>query len=119
MTFLTKTDYVVVEGASAATKTLRLTSLGVKVRADDRRLQSRLERQWEAQPGVGVVERLRSSLEHVLDHPELPSGLRPPPNGWRGSPSYAAHTEAVLSDPRGALPHHPMVLHRGGWPDGS
>jgi hypothetical protein len=25
----------------------------------------------------------------------------------------------VLRDPHGALPRYPMVLHRGGWPDGS
>ena len=28
-------------------------------------------------------------------------------------------TTAVLDDPDDALPHYPMVLHRGGWPDGS
>ena len=26
---------------------------------------------------------------------------------------------AILADPIAALPHHPMVLHRGGWPDGA
>jgi hypothetical protein len=25
----------------------------------------------------------------------------------------------MLRDPNAALPHFPMVLHRGGWPDGS
>ena len=25
----------------------------------------------------------------------------------------------VLEDPTRMLPHYPMVLHRGGWPDGS
>jgi hypothetical protein len=30
-----------------------------------------------------------------------------------------AQTERVLADPAGALPHRPMVLHRGGFPDGS
>ena len=32
---------------------------------------------------------------------------------------YLAQTEAMLEDPTGTLPHYPMVLHRGGWPDGS
>jgi len=25
----------------------------------------------------------------------------------------------LLADPTGTLPWHPMVLHRGGWPDAS
>ena len=62
---------------------------------------------------------LRTSLEHILGHPDLSAGLRPHPGGWRASKPYAQQTEAVLADPRGALPHYPMVLHRGGWPDGS
>ena len=38
--------------------------------------------------------------------------------GGRGS-SYVEQTNAVIDDPTGRLPHYPMVLHRGGWPDGS
>jgi hypothetical protein len=26
---------------------------------------------------------------------------------------------AMLTDPMRALPHYPLVTHRGGWPDGS
>jgi hypothetical protein len=25
----------------------------------------------------------------------------------------------MINDPSAGLPHYPMVLHRGGWPDGS
>jgi hypothetical protein len=28
-------------------------------------------------------------------------------------------SQRIVADPRGRLPHHPMVRHRGGWPDGS
>jgi hypothetical protein len=28
-------------------------------------------------------------------------------------------TRAVLADPAAALPHHPVVTHRGGYPDGA
>jgi hypothetical protein len=28
-------------------------------------------------------------------------------------------TEAMMTDPMKALPHYPLVTHRGGWPDGS
>jgi len=44
---------------------------------------------------------------------------RPYPGGWRARNPYLRQTTAVLDDPDGALPHYPMVLHRGGWPDGS
>jgi hypothetical protein len=36
------------------------------------------------------------------------SGLDPYPEGWR----------ARVIEPE-TLPHYPMVLHRGGYPDGS
>ena len=42
-----------------------------------------------------------------------------PDGGWRGQPPYLAQTQRMLADPAAALPWHPMVLHRGGWPDGS
>jgi len=58
-------------------------------------------------------------LERILDHPQLSGGLTPYPDGWRASKPYAHRTQALIADPRRALPHHPMVLHRGGWPDGS
>ena len=65
------------------------------------------------------VLRLRAAVQHVLDDPRLREGLRPRPDGWRATKRYLAHTEAVLDDPTRALPAYPMVLHRGGWPDGS
>jgi hypothetical protein len=51
--------------------------------------------------------------------PRLALGLRPYPDGWRARGPYLRQTTAVLNDPAAALPHYPMVLHRGGWPDGS
>ena len=54
----------------------------------------------------------------MLDE-RLALGLEPPPGGWRLTKRYIEQTKAVLDDPLAALPHYPMVLHRGGWPDGS
>lgn len=63
---------------------------------------------------------LRAALEAVVSRREaLAEGLVPPPGTWRGDKPYLAQTQRVLADPAGALPWHPMVLHRGGWPDGS
>ncbi|HZB23075.1 MAG TPA: hypothetical protein VE444_04465, partial [Gaiellaceae bacterium] len=111
LTSLTRTDYVVVEGAPASKRTVRVTPAGATLQADQRRLHARLGKQWSTN--------LRRLLEHILGHPDLAAGLQPYPSGWRASKPYAPQTEAVLADPRGALPHYPMVLHRGGWPDGS
>jgi hypothetical protein len=67
-----------------------------------------------------AVRRLREALRRLLDQREaLSHGLEPHPKGWRASKRYAEHTQALVADPLGRLPHHPMLLHRGGWPDGS
>ena len=119
LTSLAKTDYVVVEGAPASKRTIRLTPAGETLRTVQPRLHARIGKRWATRFGTNVVEPLRAALERILDHPELPAGLTPYPDGWRASKPYAHQTQAVLEDPRGRLPHYPMVLHRGGWPDGS
>lgn len=64
--------------------------------------------------------RLRAGLEAITSQREaLAEGLRPPEGGWRAGRPYLAQTQRMLADPTAALPWHPMVLHRGGWPDGS
>ena len=112
LTSLSKTQYVVVEGAPASKRTIRVTPAGAALRADQRRLHAQIEKEWDA-------DHLRTSLERILGHPDLSAGLQPYPACWRASKPYERQTAATLSDPRGALPHYPMVLHRGGWPDGS
>lgn len=63
---------------------------------------------------------LRAALESVLSQPgALAAGLEPPPGCWRGERPYLAQTRRLLANPSAALPRHPMVLHRGGWPDGN
>ena len=63
---------------------------------------------------------LRAALEAVLDRRNaLVTGLVPQDGCWRGTRPYRAQTDARLVDPTAALPWQPMVLHRGGWPDGS
>jgi hypothetical protein len=73
---------------------------------------------------VDEVVALRSSLQAILDGREedrsvLGSGLIPAPNGWRASNRYISQTLEMMRDPVAALPNYPMVLHRGGYPDGS
>ena len=65
-------------------------------------------------------EALQHALEGVVSQREaIAKGLVPPVGCWRGEKPYLAQTQRLLADPLGALPWHPMVLHRGGWPDGS
>jgi hypothetical protein len=113
LTALARTRYVAVEGTPASKRTVRLTAAGEVLRADERCAHSECEGRWQE------AERLRTAVSGVLDHPNLAAGLVPPAEGWRASTPYARQTESVVADPRGRLPRHPMVLHRGGWPDGS
>jgi hypothetical protein len=113
LTFLAKNGYLVVEGASAATKVARLTRRGREVQERSHRLHSEVENRR-------ATAQLRGSLQHVLaKQSQLSQGLRPHPDGWRARKPYLEQAEALVEDPVARLPHYPMVLHRGGWPDGS
>lgn len=112
---LTKTGHVVVDS-----KVARLTEQGRRAHTADLALHRDLERRWERQFGERTVADLRAALDLVLGQPdELSRGLEPPPDGWRATKRYIEQTNAVLGDPVGRLPRYPMVLPRGGWPDGS
>jgi hypothetical protein len=72
-----------------------------------------IEQRWQASFGKRTVRALRQSLERLVGEPtaqlsRLFRGLEPYPDGWRAS----------VPRPEG-LPHYPMILHRGGFPDGS
>ncbi len=107
LNFLKKTGYVSVEA-----KLARLTAKGLKAQAAAPALHADVERGWKPQ-------RLRKAMAGVLDQRRLSEGLHPYPDGWRARKRYVEQTNAVIDDPTGRLPHYPMVLHRGGWPDGS
>ncbi len=73
-----------------------------------------IETRWHTQFGAGQIAKLRASLESIIyaESAEGPSLLMeaivPHPDNWRGQ-----------VPPREMLPDFPMVLHRGGYPDGS
>jgi hypothetical protein len=63
---------------------------------------------------------LGDAVDTILaQHGALSAGLVAPAGGWRAEKPYAKHTARMIDDPTGTLPWQPMVLHRGGWPDGS
>jgi hypothetical protein len=68
-----------------------------------------VENRWQARFGDPAIRAVREALEKLTrDRARLADGLEPPAGGWH----------APLRRPV-TLPHYPMVLHRGGFPDGS
>jgi DNA-binding MarR family transcriptional regulator len=86
---------------------------GVKARAAGARRVQRVLDDWRERFGDDAVSGLQSALEPIVGDgtrggSRLFEGLEPYPDGWR----------AQLPAPE-LLPWFPMVLHRGGYPDGS
>jgi DNA-binding MarR family transcriptional regulator len=110
--YLVRHGYATLEkqAAPSRAKALVLTPEGRRARAEYRRLMVTLEERWVARFGAEPIRELRASLEAVTgsDGTPLLAGLEPPPGGWRAELPRAE-----------TLPHFPMVLHRGGFPDGS
>ena len=92
---------------------VRLSEKGLKAQSTYRRLMAGIELRWRERFGSEVVNELRATLERLVipvgsARPPLFGGLEPYADGWRA---------AVTRIER--LPHYPVVLHRGGFPDGS
>ena len=95
-------------------KRARLTPRGKLSQDKYRRLLAETEDGWKDRFGADTIDRLRRALLDVVGDQKplwesvLSAGLTPYADGWRAS-----------TKPPEILPHHPMVLHRGGYPDGS
>ena len=94
-------------------KVVRLTAKGEAAQRTYRHVLAATEETWRARYGAGTLDQLRSALENAVGDgtyaaSPLAAGLVPYPDNWR----------ARVRRPE-TLPHHPMVLHRGGYPDGS
>jgi hypothetical protein len=83
------------------------------LRACDR-LEAAALRRWP-----GPIAEIRDLLTRIVGSPRLADGFLPPAGGWRAQLPYRRQTDAWLAHPATALPHFPVVTHRGGWPDGS
>jgi DNA-binding MarR family transcriptional regulator len=99
--------------AGSRDKAARLTRAGQSAQDGCRRLLAAIEDRWQDRFGSAGVRGLRRALDRLATAPRgqpppLWLGLEPYPGGWRAS----------VRRPR-TLPHFPMVLHRGGFPDGS
>ena len=91
-------------------KVTQLTMAGERAQRAYHDRVAAIEEAWRSRFGAARVAALRDALEPLAagDPPPLFAGLTPYPDGWRAD-----------VPPRTVLPHYPMVLHRGGYPDGA
>jgi hypothetical protein len=111
--FTGKRGLTVIEPAAEGTwKVARLTAQGERARQDYADRIAAIEAGWQQRFGDQSLAALRDALEPMVARagPQSPlrAGLVPEAGNWRASIRQAA-----------VLPHFPMVLHRGGYPDGS
>jgi methyltransferase (TIGR00027 family) len=109
---LTRGDLVAEEPDPAASRgrVARLTPRGLDAQRLYHELTGEIERRWHDRFTPAMTTALRASLEPLAAGQPAPlfGGLEPYPDNWR----------ALVRRPD-VLPHFPMVLHRGGYPDGS
>jgi DNA-binding MarR family transcriptional regulator len=105
--FLQKKGMAVVEPDPAASraKIARLTPKGRAAQDAYHRLVEIIEERWKTRFGERSIRTLWELLERFVAEP---GAVKPYPDGWR----------ARVPTPN-TWPHYPMVLHRGGFPDGS
>jgi hypothetical protein len=94
-------------------QSVRLSPKGEFARDGCLRRTAGVELRWRKRFGADTVAELRAGLAPMLadrgdGRPALFDGLEPYPDGWR----------AQDRRPRLTLPHFPVPLHRGGYPDG-
>jgi hypothetical protein len=98
--------------AASRGQVARLTPAGLRARHRYLELLGTVEDRWQQRFGRDTVGALREPLEALAvaaeGQPPLFQALEPYPDNWRAS----------ARQPR-MLPYYPMVLHRGGYPDGS
>ena len=96
--------------AASRGQVARLTPRGLDAQRVYHELAGVIERRWRERFRHGVTGALRACLEPLAagNPPPLLAGLQPYPDNWRASVRLPV-----------TLPHFPMVLHRGGYPDGS
>jgi DNA-binding MarR family transcriptional regulator len=120
LTWLEREGYAAVTpDPSGRGKVVVATPSGSAAQTFHARRLAAVDAAWDERFGPDTVATLRARLAAILDNPELASGLVTPAGGWRAESSYSARTAGFVDHPTTALPQSPIVLHRGGWPDGS
>ncbi len=99
--------------AAGRGKIARLTPRGLGAQRIYHEFVGSIEQRWYERFTGRAIGALRTSLEALATAPDgepppLFGGLEPYPDNWRAAVRRPA-----------TLPHYPMVLHRGGYPDDS
>jgi hypothetical protein len=99
--------------ASGRGKAASLTAKGVEAKVACQDRLDAIEAEWRGRYGDMLSGALRAPLERLCGagadgRPRLCAAIDPPPDSWR-----------ARLPPPATLPHQPMVLHRGGYPDGA
>ena len=112
LTLLKRAGLAMVERfATRPGQAARLTQAGQHAQANYFDQIAALEASWAARFCRSALDALRQALQRIVGDGDpavepLALGLRPSPCNWR----------AAVPPPR-VLPHHPLSLDRGGWPD--
>jgi len=97
---------------SGRTKRIRLTESGLLAQERYLSLLAEIETDWRTRYGTQAIDALYHTLEPLVGQGEQTSPLfaciEPEPECWRAK-----------ARPPQTLPWQPMVLHRGGYPDGA
>ena len=99
--------------AASRGKIARLTSAGLGAQRLYFELLGAIEDRWLRRFGSDTIGALLQPLAALA----VGAGGRPPPL-FQALEPYPDNWRASVRPPR-TLPHYPMVLHRGGYPDGS
>jgi DNA-binding MarR family transcriptional regulator len=124
MGILQKMELALVEtDRDSRTKIVYITPKGKKAQATYRKRLAATEERWQTDFGADAVTNLRHSLEHLvlgslIDDRSINESSREPSPLFRGLEPYPDNWRAKIPKLT-TLPHFPMVLHRGGYPDGS
>ena len=112
---LRKNRLIVVEKESKQSPwhVARLNDSGIAFQNTYPERLARIEESYNSRFGKQAIHALRAAVEIISGNPDHANSLllkctEPYPDGWR----------AFVPRPR-TLPHFPVVLHRGGYPDGS
>lgn len=115
LSFLKKNDCIVTltNPDGKQTKLIALSEKGQRLQHNSRELMHSLEDSWRTRFGEDTIGSLRKVLESFVgdgtpDGSPLFRRLKPHAGNWR---AFAPQPEAI--------PRYPMILHRGGFPDGA
>jgi len=113
--YLQKHQQIVMEADPSAprTKLIRLTEAGMEAKLVHHERIESIEKSWETRFGPDAIQTLRAPLEALVGDVTLASSPL-----FEALKTYRDNWRASLPKPQ-TLPHYPMVLHRGGYPDGS